>query len=164
MDRKNRAIEIAYRKLRRALQDESRKSARGPHRYAYTEAQLERKLRREPPLSKSTEPADSGESVCLDLLEEQLLDLLRGLGLAPRHIEVSRMRYRGYTVAEVAAKLGISQRRVYKLMSDVRFALGEDLCGAEKRIKPGEVPYYGWQETYVDAVRPQRGSGRNKKF
>jgi len=160
MRHNERPIEIAYRKLQRVLRDESRTSARGPYRYAYTEHQLQRKLRREASRPLTDDPPVLYAGLERELLEQQVMDLLRGLGLAPRQVEVCRLRLRGYTVAEIAGELGISQRRVYKLMADARFALGEDLNHAESRLQPGQVPYYGWQETYLDAVRPLRPSGK----
>ncbi|MGQ9523859.1 MAG: sigma factor-like helix-turn-helix DNA-binding protein [Armatimonadota bacterium] len=160
MSQKERPIEIAYRRLQRALRDESRTSARGPYRYAYTERELERKLRREACRPLAEDPSALYPSLERELLEQQVTDLLRGLGLATRQVEVCRLRFQGYTVAEIAERLGISQRRVHKLMADVRFALGEDLNSAELKLKPGEVPYYGWQETYLDAVRPSRPTGK----
>lgn len=156
MRQNERPIEIAYRRLQRVLRDESRTSARGPYRYAYTERQLQRKLNREACRPLAEDPPVLYAGLERDLLEQQVMDLLRGLGLAPRQVEVCRLRLRGHTVAEIAHKLGISPRRVHKLMADARFALGEDLNSAESKLKPGQVPYYGWQETYLDAVRPLR--------
>lgn len=161
MSTQEHRIRLVYERLRHALQDPTRRSARGPARYAYTEAQFARKLRREACMPLVVSMAACDESSASMLVRGQLVDLLNGLELTPRQREVALLRYDGYTIEEVAERLSISTRRVCKIMACVRFAMGDDLRSTEGRLRPGAVPYYGWQQAYLESVR--RGGVRVRR-
>ena len=84
---------------------------------------------------------------------EQACDLLECLGLSPRHIMICRRRMEGWLIAEIAAELGVGERRVYALLRDVKRILGAGRRGEAPSDRPGCSPYYGWQEVFLDSQR-----------
>lgn len=140
---------------RRALLDPSRKSARGPYRYAYTEDDFERKLRRERHLPLEEEALASAPLNANALIGEQTEELMAQWGFCARQQTVCRMRMEGHTAAEIALALGISERRVYGIFQELRrlMAIHEGHLPEEE---PGDSPHFGWQEVYLDSVRRGR--------
>jgi hypothetical protein len=141
-----------YQKLLRCLVDSSRKSARGPYRYAYTEEQFERKLHDEASLPLRDELLRAPSALDEDLMNDQTLELLGGLGLNARQLQVCRLRMEAWTAKEIAHTMRITERRIWGILKEVKLIL-------ETRLKNGGIvgepddPYYGWQEVFLDSQR-----------
>jgi DNA-binding CsgD family transcriptional regulator len=135
------------------LTDPTRKSPRGDHRYAYTEEQFDRKLKDERSLPLFEETARVQPHMRDRLVREQADELAANLGLSDRQVRICRMRLAGRTALEISEELGLSERRVRSLLQDLRKILESRLRGGEREETPGEDPYYGWQEVFLDSQR-----------
>jgi DNA-directed RNA polymerase specialized sigma24 family protein len=133
---------------RSALVDPSRKSARGPFRYAYTEEDFERKLRDEKTLPLTDEALPSVASLKNRLLEEQARELLHSFGLTGKRETVCFLMFDGWTATEIAVELGISERQVWNLIRDVRAVIRARLAADDP-----PSPSYGWQEVFLHSQR-----------
>ena len=119
----------------------------------YTEAGFERKLRDERRFLPKIKPAAGIRWLSGELLRGQFLDLLEGLPIGDRCKQVARLRVDGYTVREIAAILGISRQAVEWHWAKLNELLRPSLEAAEARMIPGRVPWYGWQEVYLESIR-----------
>jgi len=63
------------------------------------------------------------------------------------------MRLDGHTAREIGEALGLSERRIRSLLSDLRRILEIRLGESEAASGEGFDPYYGWQEVYLDSQR-----------
>lgn len=142
-----------HRRIYDHLTDPSRKSPRGPHRYADTEEQFDRRIRDEAALPLVEEGCPASPLLADALRREQAEDLLHNLGLTPRQIRICRMRIEGYTEKEVAAELGLSEHRIRSLIRDLKRILEIRLKAHGPEDSPEVNPYYGWQETFLDSQR-----------
>ncbi|MBW3625240.1 MAG: hypothetical protein KY468_17730 [Armatimonadetes bacterium] len=148
-----RSPDDPYHAVYRSLADPSRKSPRGAHRYAYTEEQFERRLNDESPLPLHDESLPHAPLDSDALIRHQVEELLHHLGLTDRQAHVCRMRLEGHTALEIAGAMGLSERRVYALLKELRECLEIRLKGCRGREIPGADPYYGWQELFLDSQR-----------
>lgn len=143
-----------HRRIYRRLTDESRKSPRGPYRFAYTEEQFDRRIHDEGSLPLHEEQYRSASLLSDQLCHEQALELIESLGLTSRQMRICRMRLEGYTTQEIADELGLSDRRVRSLIQDLKRILTLQLRDPPQEDVPhGSDPYYGWQETFLDSQR-----------
>jgi DNA-binding CsgD family transcriptional regulator len=149
-------IEKRYRQLHRCLADPSRKSPRGPYRHAYTEEQFERRLKDERTLPLLDGGFAAPPALADRLSREQALELLAASGLTRRQMRICRMRLDGHTAPEIGAAVGISERRVWGVLREVRDILRIRLAG-EDRLDPPGIPSYGWQEVFLESQRKRGG-------
>ncbi len=150
------SFEKVYRRVMRQL---FRFHLRG-RRTFYTEGEWERKRRRECKHYKMiplhlllVEPVDTCYSLARELLFQQLEDLLEGLDFSPREKEALLLRFQGYTLREIGARLGMSHRGVGRILRRCHQKLGPSLSKAEARLKPERSGHYGWQEVYLQSLR-----------
>lgn len=122
----------------------------------YSEAGFERKLRDERRFLPSIKPPASARWLAGRLIREQFLDLLEGLPVGDRCRQVARLRLDGYTVREIAAILGISRQAVEWHWAKLNELLRPNMEAAERRMVPCRVPWYGWQEVYLEQIRRRR--------
>ncbi|MGC8834645.1 MAG: ECF-type sigma factor, partial [Armatimonadota bacterium] len=101
-----------------------------------------------------------------ELIRGQFLDLLDGLPISPRCREVARLRLDGYSIRETALILGITRQAVERHWAKLNSLLRPDIETAEQRMVPGRVPWYGWQEVFLEEVNraaPARSSTAQTK-
>jgi hypothetical protein len=141
-----------YQKTLRCLVDPTRRSPRGPYRYAYSEEQFERRIRDEAALPLRDDLIRASSPLDDDLLNGQTRDLLEGLGLSARQLQVCRLRMEEWTAGEIAQKIGITERRVWGILKEVKEILKIRL-GRSGTVGEPDDPYYGWQEVFLDSQR-----------
>ncbi|MGQ9525378.1 MAG: RNA polymerase sigma factor [Armatimonadota bacterium] len=119
----------------------------------YTEAGFARKLSDERRFLPRITPPTAVRWLAEELLRGQLMDLLEGLPVGERCRQVARLRLDGYTVREIAGLLGITRQAVEWHWARLNELLRPGLAMAEARMEPGRVPWYGWQEVYLESIR-----------
>ena len=118
----------------------------------YSERGLNRKLRDEQKYLQKIRPPSAMRLVAGELIRGQFLDLLEGLPISPRCRQVARLRLDGHSVRETALILGITRQAVERHWARLNSLLRPDAETAERRMIPGRVPWYGWQEVFLEEV------------